>query len=95
VPLKIEIKTHFIQQMDDWLLSLLQMNLNWVSNLQGTGFWLQVSKELRNDKQIQTQGSAVPGCIFTKQAPVLYYRRKTRKLGEYIRQGTLVLNTKQ
>jgi hypothetical protein len=75
--------------------NLLQTNLNWVSDLQGTRFWLQVSKEMANDKQIRTQGSAVSGCTFTKQAPVLYYRRKTRRLGEYIHQGTLVLNTKQ
>ena len=33
--------------------------------------------------------------ISQKQALILSYRRKTRRLGEYIHQGTLVLNTKQ
>jgi hypothetical protein len=42
-----------------------------------------------DDKQIRTQGECVSECIFPKQAPDFEYRRKTRKLGEYIPQGTL------
>lgn len=48
---------------------------------------------MRVDKQ--TQESAEYECILSKQAPDFYYRRKTRKSGEHIRQVRLTQNKKE
>jgi hypothetical protein len=45
-----------------------------------------------HDKQTWTQRECVSECIFSKQTPDFQYRRKTRKLGKYIRQGISIQN---
>jgi hypothetical protein len=63
-----------------------------------SGFQLQASKELEwMPNRHEHRESVYLNVISQKQALILSYRRKTRRLGEYICQGTsiMVLYTKQ
>jgi hypothetical protein len=70
------------------------MDLNWVLDLhENSGFWLQVIKELAWMTNRQGHSESVyPNVIFPSKHQPFYYRRKTRKLGEYSHQGTSTQN---
>ena len=59
----------------------------------------QVVKELANDKQTQTQGSAVSECNFSKASIRLIIQKKNKEVRQYISQSTsrciMALYTKQ
>jgi hypothetical protein len=65
--------------------------------IQGPG--TQVVKELANDKETQTQGSAVSECNFSKASIRLIIQKKNKEVRQYISQGTsrciMALYTKQ
>jgi hypothetical protein len=68
------------------LTRMPQTNLFWVSYLPGTGFWLQVDKELaRIDRKTQTRESVLDLNVMSKRTPEVFYtEEKQEKPGKYI-----------